>query len=102
LSDNDKEESISQRVSVRIPRKQYEMMRKFGETLGMNTDGGCLKHFLAIGLQASAAGIASVMSVETSGSTLIELRRMNDHADNHAKQLDLVEEASKPRARSRT
>jgi hypothetical protein len=97
LSDNDQDESRSVRVNVRIPRKQYELMRKFGETLGMDTDGGCLKHFLAIGIQASAGGIASLQVVESNSQAVGELKRMNDSVD-YAKQLDLVEQASRGRA----
>jgi hypothetical protein len=94
LSDKEKNESKSVRVSVRIPRKQHELMKKFGETLGMDTDGGCLKYFLAIGIQASAGGIASLQVVESNTQAVGELRRMNDSVD-YAKQLDLVEQASK-------
>jgi hypothetical protein len=97
LSDNDQDDSRSVRVNVRIPRKQYELMRKFGETLGMDTDGGCLKHFLAIGIQASAGGIASLQVVESNSQAVGELKRMNDSVD-YAKQLDLVEQASRGRA----
>jgi hypothetical protein len=76
-------------------------MRKFGETLGMDTDGGCLKHFLAVGIQASAGGIASLMSVEANGQAVGELKRMNDSVD-YAKQLDLVEQAAKAPSRRRS
>jgi hypothetical protein len=105
LSDKDRDDSRSVRVNVRIPRKQYELMRKFGETLGMDTDGGCLKHFLAVGIQASAGGIASLQVVESNAQAVGELKRMNDSVD-YAKQLDLVEQAAKqvrkPPSRGRT
>ncbi len=96
--DNEKEEAKSVKVNVRIPTRQYELMKKFGETLGIETDAGCLKHFLAVGLQASAGGIASVMVAESNGQAINELKRMNDSVDQ-VKQMDLVEEAARARMR---
>ncbi len=95
MSDKEKEEGISVKVNVRIPTKQYELMKKFGETLGMETDAGCLKYFLSVGLQASAGGIASLQVVESNAQAVKELRRMNDSVDQQAKQMDLVDEARK-------
>ncbi len=97
MSDKEKEEGISVKVNVRIPTKQYELMKKFGETLGMETDAGCLKYFLCVGLQASAGGIASLQVVESNAQAVSELKRMNDSVDQ-VKQMDLVEEASRGRA----
>lgn len=82
----------SVRVNVRIPRKQYEMMKRFGDVLGMETDGACVKHFLTVGLQASAGGILSIKSVELNADAVAQLRRMNESMD-YVKQLDLVEAA---------
>lgn len=82
----------SVRVNVRIPRKQYEMMKRFGEVLGFETDGACVKHFLTVGLQASAGGILSIKSVELNADAVHQLKRMNDSVDL-AKQMDLIEAA---------
>lgn len=93
MSDNPPNEDgrSSARVTVRIPRKQYELMKKFGEVLGLETDGACVKHFVTLGLQASAGGISSIQAVKNTDDMLLEVKRLN----NAAEQLDLVKETQK-------
>lgn len=81
----------SVRVNVRIPRKQYELMKKFGEVLGLESDGACVKHFVILGLQASAGGISSIQAVKNTDEVIQEVKRMNDSVE----QLDLVKEVQK-------
>lgn len=96
MSDND---SPSVRVNVRIPKAQHELMREFGEILGLpDTDGACVKHFIAMGIQACAGGISSIKAVRNSTETLDQLKMLNAlnlAQVESAKQLDLVEEAGK-------
>lgn len=91
MSDNMESDEKSVRVNVRIPRKQYELMKKFGEVLGLETDGACVKHFVTLGLQSSAGGISSIQVVQSNADAVQELKRMNDRVD----QLDLIEQAKK-------
>ena len=96
MSDND---SPSVRVNVRIPKAQHELMREFGEILGLpDTDGACVKHFIAMGIQACAGGISSIKAARTTSETLSELKAFNaglQEIKESAKQLDLVEEVAK-------
>lgn len=89
MSHESDEKSV--RVNVRIPRKQYDLMKKFGEVLGLETDGACVKHFVTLGLQASAGGISSIQAVKNTDDMLLEVKRMNDSVE----QMDLVKEAQK-------
>lgn len=84
MSDNNEDKSV--RVNVRIPRKQYDLMKTFGEVLGLETDGACVKHFVTLGLQSAAGGISAIQSVQNSADSLAEIKRMNDAVE----QLDML------------
>lgn len=98
MSDNEQQsDDRSVRLNVRIPRKQYEMMKRFGDALGFETDSASIKHFLTLGLQASASGVHALLNVDAVRDSVIELKRMNDAVE----QMDLVKEveaASRARA----
>ncbi len=97
MSDKDNEDATSIRINVRIPRRQYDLMRRFGSVLGFETDSACAKHFVTMGLQASAGGISSIQVADNNLEAINELKRMNDNIDT-VKQMDLVEEAARARA----
>lgn len=54
----------SVRVNVYIPKGTHELMRDLGGVLGFRTDAHCLRHFLTLGIQASAGSISAVRSVD--------------------------------------
>lgn len=100
------DQESSYRMNIRIPMAQYELMKKHGAVMGLTTDAACVKHFLTMGLQATAGTFSSVIT----GSATVEfMQKMKDAMteatnDVNAKQLDIVEEAKKkgqPRARAR-
>lgn len=90
------ENGKTHRVSVRIPRKQWERMCTYGEVLGLETDSAIVKHFLNMGLQAGGAGLAAQISNDTSSKMLQAFQQFtNMIAEEQAKQTDLIEEAEK-------
>lgn len=88
------------RISVRIPRKQWERMVRYGEVLGLDSDSAIVKHFLNLGLQAGGAQLAAQMATDTNAQMLLEFQAFKqlvvDAEDRHqAEQMDLVKEAQK-------
>ena len=95
--ENETEDAKTHRISVRIPRKQWERMVKYGELLGLETDSAITKHFLNLGLQAGGAQLSAQMASDTSAQMLAEFQAFKTWLAKaeKAEQMDLVKEAEK-------
>lgn len=90
------EDSNSERINIRIPKTQYKLIRKFGETIGLESDSACVRHFLAIGIQATMGSFSTLQAVEQSKRMFEEMKSMFCETNGvDAEQMDIVEEAKK-------
>ena len=85
----------SYRMNIRIPREQYELMRKHGAVMGLVTDAACVKHFLTMGLQVTAGSLSSVLVKDKMDEVFGQMLNLMQATNEEAKQLDLVEESNK-------
>lgn len=89
-------EGSSFRMNIRIPMEQYKLMKKHGAVMGLMSDASCVKHFLALGLQATAGTLSSVISSSVSVEFMQEMMKAMKATDGaDAVQPDIVEEAEK-------
>lgn len=83
----------SYRMNIRIPRRQYELMRKHGAVMGLDTDAACVKYFLTMGLQATAGSLSSVLVKDNMEEAFGKMLNIMQATNDQVKQLDLVEES---------
>lgn len=90
------EDSNSERINIRIPKSQYKLIRKFGETIGLESDSACVRHFLAMGIQATMGSFSSLLAVEQSKGMMEDLKNLILETDGvKAEQMDIVDEVKK-------
>ncbi len=84
------------RVNLRLTEGQYDLMRKLGGCLGIELDSQCAKHFFLLGMQNSMSSLITSQNGDVL-KVLEGFARAVSEVDQ-AKQMDLVDEASRARA----